>query len=68
MNKIYQDITIVERLTRHETLVIPRGSHIISLFFDDDAIRVHYINPKGEFDTVNISYEQLTNGNKLVID
>lgn len=66
MDRHYQDLTIVNRYFFNELLVIPRCCHIISIFFDDDAVRVHYVDD-GHFKTTNIAYEQLKY-RKLVID
>ena len=66
MDKKFQDLHVVDRHDRELFLVIPRECHIISIFFDDDAVRVHYVN-KGMFETMNIGYEQLAY-NKLIID
>ena len=68
MDKKYQDINIADKNDIYIKLLIPRGSHIISIFFDDDAVRIHYVNRDGMYDTTNIAYEQLTGGYKIVID
>lgn len=66
MNRHYQDLTIVNRNFFDISLVIPRGCHIIFIFFDVDYIRVHYFD-KDVIKTTSIDYEQLRY-RKLVID
>ena len=68
MDKKYQDITIVDKHYHTMALAIPRMSQLISIFFDDDAVRIHFVNNEGMYDTISIAYEQLTNGFKLIID
>lgn len=67
MDKNFQDIQVVDKNNRNAKLLIPRGCKIISIFFDDDAIRIHYVM-LGYFSTTNIAYEQLKGGFKIVID
>lgn len=66
MNKIYQDLIIVDRHYRDKKLVIPRCSHIITINFYTDYVRVQYFD-NGVFKETNIDYYELTS-NKLVID
>lgn len=68
MDKKYQDITIVDKNYHTIKLAVPRMSKLISIFFDEDAVIIHYVNNDGYYDIKNIAYEQLNNGFKLIID
>lgn len=68
MNKNYQDVNLIDKNFRNMRLLIPRMSKLISIFFDDDVVRIHYVSNEGIYDTIDVGYEQLTNGFKIVID
>ena len=68
MDRFYQDISIENRKKRTSYLVIPRGSHIKRIVFDEVQITVFYIDHVGNQQFNFIHYEDLEKGERIVID
>lgn len=68
MDKRFQDINVVDKEFKTMALVIPRGSHIKSISFQETRIQVSYVDNLGYVRLSYLEYEDLENGRKIVID